>query len=240
MRDAPSERDLEAMVAGYLDELDRALVRLPLFERDQLVGEIRDHIAERRAERPVRDASDMEALLNRVGLPEDIAAVALEGLDPAQQVDDTVDASPAPRRPRALDGPALPLPGLRRISGPQRTGLVGVAIGVALVLVVGIASVTAHRSGVHGAPNPPSPTTGSSPKSPSLPTRITVPNVIGQSLAQATVSLQSADFSVTGVTQSSSSTAPGLVVSQSPAAGSVAAQQSSVTVDVSTGPPGPA
>ena len=64
MSDVPSRSDLDGMVERYLGELDRALARLPVSGRDQLVGEIREHITELRSERPARDTSDMEALLN--------------------------------------------------------------------------------------------------------------------------------------------------------------------------------
>jgi hypothetical protein len=248
--DAPSQSDVDGMVNRYLGELDRALARLPLSERDQLVGEIRDHITELRTERPARDASDMEALLNRVGLPEDIAAVALEGhedieavvgaealgrVDTVQRVDvDRVRVAPEARGVFGL--PASPLSGLRRFPGPHRAGLVGVAIAVALVLVVGIASITAHHHGGPGSLNPPSGTSSGSPTPPRLPTRVTVPNVIGQSVAQATVTLGSADLGVANVTRPSSTVAAGLVVSEGPVAGSVAMRRSIVTLVVSGGP----
>ena len=93
MSDVPLRSDLDRMVDRYLGELALALQRLPVSERDHLLGEIREHISELRAERAPRDAWDMEALLNRVGLPEDIAAAALENVD---EVDDVVEPAPAP------------------------------------------------------------------------------------------------------------------------------------------------
>ena len=105
--------DLDAMVNGYLNELSDALRRLPASQRDHLVSEIREHIAELRSERSVRDRSDMEALLNRVGLPEDIAAVALEGED---EESDPVPVAPAPAPP-----PTLPF-GRRLNLFPRRIG----------------------------------------------------------------------------------------------------------------------
>jgi hypothetical protein len=246
--DLPAQGDLDGMVDRYLAELDRALVRLPLSERDQLVGEIRDHITELRTERPARDASDMEALLNRVGLPEDIAAAALEGreevealvgavgrADAVQRVDEG-RVPVAPMATGAFGLPASPLSGLRRFSGPQRTGLVGVAVAVALVLVVGIASITAHHHGAPGSQNPPSSTSGGSSTPPRLSGRVAVPDVIGQSVAQASVTLQSADLGVANVTRPSATVAAGLVVSQGPVAGSLAMRHSIVSLVVSGGP----
>ena len=242
MSDVPSRSDLDGMVERYLGELDRALARLPVSGRDQLVGEIREHITALRSERPARDTSDMEALLNRVGLPEDIAAVALEDMEPADNdhadndhadndhadndhADDAVPAAPA----SAPSPPRAPL-----LSNPRRVGLVGAAVAVALVLVVGIASLTAHSHNVFDSQARPSPSS-SAPPAPHAPTRLTVPDVVGQSEAQASVTLQSADFGITVFLQPSSTSAAGIVVSQSPAAGSLAARQTTVTLDVSSG-----
>jgi PASTA domain len=243
--DTPPQGDLDGMIDRYLGELDRALARLPLSERDQLVGEIRDHITELRSERPVLDASGMEALLNRVGLPEDIAAVALEGRDIAEPVEPSEPVERIDDEPRAHHVPmSSPLSGafgfspsgLRRISGPQRAGLVGVAIAIALVLVVGIASVTAGRHGAPASQNPPTHTSGGSTTPPSPTSRVAVPNVIGMSVAQATVTLGSADLGEADVTRPSSTVAAGLVVSQGPVAGSIAMRHSIVTLVVSSGP----
>ena len=69
MSDVPFRSDLDRMVDRYLGELAAALQRLPVSQRDHLLNEIREHISELRAAQPARDAWDMEALLNRVGLP---------------------------------------------------------------------------------------------------------------------------------------------------------------------------
>ncbi len=98
MSDVPLRSDLDRMVERYLTELALALQRLPMSERDHLLSEIREHIAELRAERPARDAWDMETLLNRVGLPEDIAAAALEN------VEDVGDEAAAPATATASAG----------------------------------------------------------------------------------------------------------------------------------------
>jgi hypothetical protein len=247
MSDVPRRSDLDGMVDRYLGELDHALARLPASRRDQLVGEIREHIAELRAERPARDASDMEALLNRVGLPEDIAAVALEDIEPPDDAamvgaapDDaaTVGAATAgaPTFPVPFAAvPASPRPLAALFTHPRRAGLVGVAVAVAVVLVVGIASITAtNRHGVVNATSTPS---GSSKApTPHAPARVTVPDVVGQSEAQAMVTLQSLELLGTVLLLPSSTSAPGLVVSQSPTAGSSVVRRSTVTVDVSSGP----
>jgi PASTA domain len=221
---SPDETDLARMVQQYLDELGRALGRLPVFQRDRLVGEIREHIAELRVERPPRDASDMEALLNRVGLPEDIAAVALEDVEyldenePVPSVVETVGAMARSRRSRRLKG------------------FVGAAVVLVLVLVAVVSVAATHHNNVprsDGAPSTSAPAIG--PDGSSL-SRLTVPNVIGTSVAQAQVELQSAGFSVKVVSDPSGAVPGGSVFSQGPVAGAFMPGGSTVTVYVSTGP----
>ena len=219
-----------------------ALQRLPVPERDHLVGEIREHITELRAEKAPRDAWDMEALLNRVGLPEDIAAAALENVEEA---DDVVGAgsrsrsrSGARRCSRRVDRdddacpavvPAITPPrgtgrgGDRARGGRERGGRERVA--------------TRHGSFV-GSPGTPSlvvPATH--PSLPPTPSRVTVPNVIGMSVAQATAELQAADLLAGSISGSSNALPAGEVFSQSPAAGSFVAPGSMITLEVSSGPP---
>jgi hypothetical protein len=224
MSDLVLGSDLNAMVEGYLAELAGALSRLPTSRRDHLVGEIREHIVELRSERPPRDRSDMEALLNRVGLPEDIAAVALEDLD----------------EPPTEAMPPVPVGSFTRWRhGLSNRVLVGAATAV-IVLVVVVAGVLASgRSGsvsrsfiVQPARLPRVPGT------PNLPTSVlvTMPNVIGQTQAQAEATL--AAVGLNGAIQVvSSSTAPsGTVLTQSPASGSLVLRRGTVDLTVSSGP----
>jgi len=78
MNDAHLDSGLDEVVRRYLDELATSLKALPAPRREQLVREINDHIAQLRSERPPRDLAELEEILNRVGLPEDIASAALE------------------------------------------------------------------------------------------------------------------------------------------------------------------
>ncbi len=134
MTELPHDGDLERLVQQYLHELGRDLGRLPASQRDRLVGEIRDHITELRAERPPRDASDMEALLNRVGLPEDIAAVALEDIDDL----DTTDSVQSEAGTSGVRGR------VRRFR--LLVGAAGAAILLVLVVLVGVNAT--HHSDV--------------------------------------------------------------------------------------------
>ena len=64
---------------------------------------------------------------------------------------------------------------------------------------------------------------------------VQVPDVVGQSEASARSELEAAGFEV-AVNEAPSDTAEGLVASQSPSAGSEAAEGSTVTITVSSGP----
>ncbi len=66
---------------------------------------------------------------------------------------------------------------------------------------------------------------------------VSVPNVVGQSQASATSSLQSAGLSVTSTTQTSASTPAGNVISESPASGTLVAPGSTATIVVAQAQP---
>ncbi len=235
MSDVPLRSDLDRMVDRYLSELGQALQRLPVSERDHLLSEIREHITELRSERPVRDAWDMEALLNRVGLPEDIAAVALENLE---EVEDPVDPVPAPVPVAATVAAAAtptPPPTPERPRS-RRTRLVVGLVAAALVLVVAVSvAATRHGSFIGSTSAPLSVVPATGPSRPHPPLRVTVPNVIGTTVAQATADLQAAGLSVTSISGFSNSLPVGEVFSQSPAGGSLVVPGSAVTLDISSG-----
>lgn len=65
---------------------------------------------------------------------------------------------------------------------------------------------------------------------------VTVPDVVGQTEASGTTELEGVGFVVAVTYESSETVAAGLIVSQSPAAGSEATYGSTVTIVVSTGP----
>jgi uncharacterized membrane protein len=62
----------------YLRELDDALKGLPASGRREIVDEIRGHIDEARAQGGAENDTEIAALLERLGQPEDIAAEARE------------------------------------------------------------------------------------------------------------------------------------------------------------------
>jgi hypothetical protein len=231
MSDGLLGSELNDMVERYLQELHDALRRLPTSQRDQLVSDIREHIVELRAESSVRDRSDMEALLNRVGLPEDIAAVALDGMD------DLNDAVPMP----VPVTPAVAVPPWRqRISNRVLAG--SAVVVVVLALVLGLVFGRQH-SGTHvlsfaigrqmvvpGSLHPPQIVIR-----PGLPA---MPDLIGETEAQAESALSALGLKCTVQAVPSSTVPVGTVVSQSPAAGMpVLLRGYNVVITVSTGPP---
>ncbi len=243
MSDVPLRSDLDRMVDRYLGELASALQRLPVPERDHLLIEIREHITELRAERAPRDAWDMEVLLNRVGLPEDIAAAALENVDDSDVVDDVVGqaqaASPAPAA--SPDPDPLPVVSTATATPVQpwfrRSRLLVGLVAAAIVLVVAVSVVATHHGNVVNSSDTPSLVPATHPALPPTPSRVTVPNVIGLSVAQATAELQATDLSVGSISGSSNAAPAGQVLSQSPVGGSFMVPGSTVTLEVSSGPP---
>jgi uncharacterized membrane protein len=231
MSDALLGSELDAMVNRYLEELTDALRRLPASRRDHLVGEIREHIVELRSEHPVRDRSDMEALLNRVGLPEDIAAVALDDVD----LDEEVEVTEAPTA-------ASPPP--RRMTVSMRTLLAAAAVVVVLgVALAGLAgaftSSAVFRSSIAfvrpaGAILPPAPARVI--HIPPVPLVVTVPNVVGESKTAAEETMVGAGLSFTAQSSSSATVPSGTVIAQVPSAGSSVLRLGSVVIIVSSGP----
>jgi hypothetical protein len=74
-----SSSDPDSLVADYLARLDLALQGLPPSGRRQLVAEIRQHIADSRAQMASESQASILDLLEKVGRPEDIAAEAQAG-----------------------------------------------------------------------------------------------------------------------------------------------------------------
>jgi hypothetical protein len=74
--------DIDGIVDEYLHRLDAALSGLPVARRVQLVSEIAEHLDEARSELATQTEVTVRQLLDRVGLPEDIAAEAMADEQP--------------------------------------------------------------------------------------------------------------------------------------------------------------
>lgn len=66
----------DQIVAGYIAQLELALAGVPQSRRNEVVGEIREHISEARAKSAAETDADVYNVLERLGDPADIAAEA--------------------------------------------------------------------------------------------------------------------------------------------------------------------
>ena len=136
-------------------------------------------------------------------------------------------------------------PASREAEEPARSGLPGPAIAaiVVVALVVIILVIVFAVRGCSGAPGSRTPSGGAassateSPAASAVSEQVSVPNVVGMTVSEATAELQSAGLSVgTQTNQTSNTVARGQIISQTPAANSSAAKGSKITIVVSTGP----
>lgn len=116
--------EAEQLLEAYFGDLDAALSDLPRARREQLMGEIRQHVDQALAELQPGSTSDVRDVLDRVGQPEEIAAAAL---------DEGVGAQP------------------RRMGTGVRFLIAGAALlavaGLATGLVLGLSSPTSPSAG---------------------------------------------------------------------------------------------
>ncbi len=208
-----SVSDLDRIVDEYLDQLDVALVELSPARRHRLLAELAEHVEQARTELPEQTEVALRSLLDRVGQPEDIAAAAL------------AEAGDRPTPP-----PVVPTDSPRSRRHPR--SLVGGLVVLAVVLAVGIVLAVTLVAG------PTAPRT----KRPNVTTTaqvragpVTIPNLTGESGTQALTALRSLGLACKATVVSSPSGA-GVVVSQSPPAGSVAERGRIPPVDATDRP----
>jgi len=118
---------VDRLVADYLARLETASAALPPDRRDELVEEIGGHIATARAAGAAADEAAVRTLLERLGLPEVIAAAALDDSP-------STDARPgwsSTRPPRS----ALELTAVLMLTVGSFLPVVGWLVGVVLLWV---------------------------------------------------------------------------------------------------------
>jgi hypothetical protein len=74
----------DPLIDDYLRRLEAAASALPAHRRDELVGEIRDHLREALRQAPAGDKAAVRDVLERLGSPEEIAAAAADPPPPGQ------------------------------------------------------------------------------------------------------------------------------------------------------------
>ena len=128
-----------------------------------------------------------------------------------------------------------------RMPSPKVLGLAAAAIVIILLVVlVG----TSNGSGGHRSRRPvavpPTSTTTTTPASTTTttsgPSRVTVPDLVGENRAQAISNLANLGLTVGQIRLIPSASAANVVVSQAPSAGSIVAAGSTVMITVSSGP----
>ena len=114
------------LVAAYLAQVERAAGRLPAGRREELLGDLREHIEISRAESGATTEAEIRTILERLGDPESIVAAAdtqtdMPRVPPAQM-------PPVPAAP-FTPGPAAP-------AGPANLRPLWIVLGVLAVVAV--------------------------------------------------------------------------------------------------------
>lgn len=140
------------MVADYLARVRDAGASLSPSRRDELVEDLREHIATARAELVHETESDVRTLLHRLGDPAAIVAEAAAGEPPPPQV---VAAMPQPAvPPTSMPPPGMPPP--KRDNRVLVTVLTILAIVVGLPVLVCAAGILFFRTNAIDSPGGPS------------------------------------------------------------------------------------
>jgi hypothetical protein len=117
----------DELVAAYLARVERAASRLPAGRREELLGDLREHIEIARAESGAESEAEVRTILERLGDPESIVAAA-----------DTQTDLPRVTAPAGPFPPAPAMPAAPHHHRPaSRTPLwVGIAVATAVVLLL--------------------------------------------------------------------------------------------------------
>jgi hypothetical protein len=122
----------DELVAAYLARVERAASRLPAGRREELIGDLREHIEIARAESGAETEAEVRTILDRLGDPESIVASADTQTD-LPRVPPVAPYPPAsPYPPPGQFPPQAP-------SAPQRPGsrtALWVVLGVVAVLAL--------------------------------------------------------------------------------------------------------
>ncbi|MEU4158906.1 hypothetical protein [Actinoplanes sp. NPDC026670] len=114
----------DELVAAYLARVERAASRLPAGRREELLGDLREHIEIARAESGAESEAEVRTILERLGDPESIVAAA----DTQTDLPRVTAPAPYPAAPAFPPAPPRPV---------SRTALwVGISVVIALVVIL--------------------------------------------------------------------------------------------------------
>jgi hypothetical protein len=141
----------DELVAAYLARVERAASRLPAGRREELIGDLREHIEIARAESGAETEAEVRTILDRLGDPESIVASA----DTQTDLPRVPPAGPypqaAPHPPAAAYPPAGPYPPQAPPAhGPGQRTVLWVVLGLVaavLLLVFCAGALTMARDG---------------------------------------------------------------------------------------------
>ena len=114
----------DPLVEDYLRHLEAVASALPAYRREELLAEIREHLAEALRQVPAGDEAAVRSVLERLGSPEEIVAAAADPMPPGQ--------------------PFVPV--------PETNGLAVASLLFGIFWLGGIGSVAALVLGLPGAP----------------------------------------------------------------------------------------
>ena len=69
--------DLDALCADYMERLRAALGDVQVSDREQIIGQVSEHLSEARVALPQQNEAGIREILERLGSPQDIAAAAV-------------------------------------------------------------------------------------------------------------------------------------------------------------------
>lgn len=121
---------VDQLVNDYLSRLEAAAADLPDSRRDELVGEIREHIEAARNEGVAADEATTRTMLDQLGEPEEIAAAARAELD-----DGPTETAQPPAMVESKPGTGIELAAVLLLTIGSFIPLVGWAVGVVLLWV---------------------------------------------------------------------------------------------------------
>jgi hypothetical protein len=200
--------DVDALCAEYLKRLDTTLSDHATPQRELILEQITEHLIDARGELVVQSEAGVRSILERLGRPEDIAAAAAIG-------EDTVEPA--------------------RSQWFQQRNRIQIISAVVVIAALGL---TVGLLASKGSTSPRSATAITHPTTSTghnAGKTVTVPVVVGQSIAQATAGLKATGLSVIGI----AGDPVGLVVSQEPAGGSIVAPGSAITLHTQINPSSP-